>query len=143
MRRIARWTSKPGHVEKVPQHVDQSTKTYGAREVGGNRGRGWSDCFDVNGSSQQTTRLTWVATTLKLPRASSHMQDATPTPANRTWEPWSKVWMENWELQPNLKTFSTRASPREFDERLRKIAKKLGAEFKKFVEIAEVEFCTG
>ena len=30
----------PGHVEKVPQHVDQSTETYGAREVGGNRGRG-------------------------------------------------------------------------------------------------------
>jgi hypothetical protein len=32
----------------------RAQKLVEAREVGGNRGRGWCDCFDLNGSSRRT-----------------------------------------------------------------------------------------
>jgi hypothetical protein len=78
-------------------------------------GVGWCDCFDLNGSSrrhgehgwQQNILLSSSKVALKLPRTLSHMQDATPTPANRTWE--IKGLDGELRAPTDLKTFSTRA----------------------------------
>jgi hypothetical protein len=92
-------------VEKVLQHADQSSKTCGAREAGGNRGQDGVVVLTSMAAAWVKSTLTAKAAR-ELHRISSHMQDATPTTAKHTWELYDgenhgMAVQRHWEVLPN------------------------------------------